>query len=96
MFVKQDLKTVEMYDTFTNQWHDVAPMHFVRSAAGVCVVNGDVVVVGGCDGKSDLSSCESYEYVLRALFIAILCGYALSCVRGVCTLFLSSTLCISE
>ena len=45
------LKSVERYDpaSNSNEWTVVKPMHYARSKAAACVINGKIYVVGGLD-----------------------------------------------
>ena len=56
-----DLKSAECYDTETDQWHHITPMHKARKYPGVVVMGGRVFTFGGCDGTATHSSVEVYN-----------------------------------
>ncbi|KAJ1470704.1 hypothetical protein T484DRAFT_1846772, partial [Baffinella frigidus] len=56
------LKTVERYDSETDEWETVAPMSMTRYCCGVAVMNGRLYAVGGVDIKyNKLASVESFD-----------------------------------
>jgi hypothetical protein len=59
---KGDLSSVEMYDSASSTWCEVAPMSQGRRYPGACVVDGAVYVTGGynTDEGVRLSSVERY------------------------------------
>lgn len=51
------------WDPFARTWSSVAAMSFMRSTAGVAVLNNRLYVCGGRDGSSCHRSVESYGKV---------------------------------
>lgn len=54
-------KSVEMFNSETSTWTQVADMHLCRRNAGVVANGGFLFVVGGDDGTSNLGSVECYD-----------------------------------
>jgi hypothetical protein len=52
--------SMERYDTLSGQWSAAAAMDTVRSNFGACVVDGNLYVTGGHDGRANLRSVEMY------------------------------------
>ena len=73
------------YDIKTNRWRFVASMSTSRSAAGVCVYQGQLHVLGGHDGLSIFSSVEQYG-VRQNQWIAAIPMLAKRCRLGVSVL----------
>ena len=57
---------VEMYDTETNEWHNVENMGEARCNPGVAVAGGKIYVVGGV-GDRDISMRQGPERFTGAL-----------------------------
>ena len=55
------LSTVHCYNTYNDEWVDVAPMTSARSGHGVCVVNGLVYAIGGENDSLIFDSGEVYD-----------------------------------
>ena len=55
------LNETRIFNIDTKQFDMVAPMNNVRSWHGTCMFQGDVVVLGGHDGKGFITSCERYN-----------------------------------
>lgn len=53
--------TGERYCPKTNQWSLIAPMHFQRSDADACSLDGKIFIVGGFNGQECLNTAEYYS-----------------------------------
>ena len=59
------LKSIEFYDSATDQWTTACSMSIARSVAGVASLGGSIYVAGGYKGKDYLDTVESYDIELN-------------------------------
>ncbi|XP_064605185.1 actin-binding protein IPP-like [Liolophura sinensis] len=57
------LKTVEMFDLFSQQWKSLPSMHYARSGHGVAELNGQIYVIGGENNSLIYDSTDCYDPV---------------------------------
>lgn len=55
------LSSVESYNEISNRWTSLAPMNKNRTGASAAIVNGELYVVGGWNGKRKQSTIERYD-----------------------------------
>lgn len=55
------MKSVECYNPLIDEWTPIAEMSVCRSSPGVGVLNGQIYVIGGYDGKLYHKSVEVYN-----------------------------------
>lgn len=57
----QKLKTIEAYNTSTDTWAALPPMHHPRGCPAVCANQGFIYVIGGSGQQAGLSSVERFD-----------------------------------
>lgn len=55
------LQSAEVYDPQTNKWSHIPHMNIPRSHFGIGVVGNQLIVVGGHNGYTTLSSVECFD-----------------------------------
>ena len=55
------LVTAECFNTFHQQWKSIPPLHHPRSGHGVCVLNGNIYVIGGESDSLIFDNAECYD-----------------------------------
>jgi len=55
------LSSVEIYNPFTNQWTEAAPMHYPREGFGFAVLDDHIYVAGGFNEGEMLNTFERYN-----------------------------------
>lgn len=58
---KSSLKSVERYDSVTNEWTSVQSMQFPRSNFDTSVYDNKICSIGGYGGISEIKHCELYD-----------------------------------
>eukprot|EP00957_Ditylum_brightwellii_P029364 2219696-Ditylum_brightwellii.AAC.1 len=53
--------TAECFDVDTNKWNDINSMRTKRYGAAAVSLGQSIIVMGGTDGYSSLSSAEQYD-----------------------------------